>query len=194
MDIRPLSYTCGYCGKTVGPSKAFSGIEPVGAGANIPHQIYICSFCNNPTHFSNLDLSTQIPGVPVGREVASLPSETEALYNEARRCVSVKSYTAAVLCCRKLLMHIAVEKGAPEGKKFAEYIDYLEDHHFSPPGSREWVDHIRTRGNEANHTIELMSLVDARNLISFSEMLLAFIYEFPGRIAPALTPQSTDPR
>jgi hypothetical protein len=51
-----------------------------------------------------------------------------------------------------------------------------------PPNGRGWVDHIRTKGNEANHEIVLMSAEDALELISFSEMLLKFIYEFPSRV------------
>jgi len=35
-----------------------------------------------------------------------LPADIEALYNEARRAVSVGAFTAAVLACRKLLLRI----------------------------------------------------------------------------------------
>jgi hypothetical protein len=46
------------------------------------------------------------------------------------------------------------------------------------------VDHIRKKGNEANHEIAIMSRTDAEELISFIEMLLKFMYEFPARIPP----------
>jgi len=51
-----------------------------------------------------------------------------------------------------------------------------------PPGGHGWVDHIRKKGNEANHEIVLMSEDDAKDLISFAEMLMKFIYEFPAKI------------
>jgi hypothetical protein len=51
-----------------------------------------------------------------------------------------------------------------------------------PPNGEEWVDHIRQKGNEANHEIVLMSSEDAKDLITFIEMLLKFIYEFPNKI------------
>jgi hypothetical protein len=51
-----------------------------------------------------------------------------------------------------------------------------------PPGGDAWVDHIRKQGNEATHEIDMKSDADARDLISFVEMLLKFIYEFPGRV------------
>ena len=53
---------------------------------------------------------------------------------------------------------------------------------FVPPNGRIWIDHIRNKGNEANHEIKLMVKQDAEELILFSEMLLKFIYEFPNKV------------
>jgi hypothetical protein len=78
-----------------------------------------------------------------------------------------------------MLMNIAVQEGAAEGLKFIEYVTYLSDHGYVPPNGKHWVDHIRKKGNEATHEIALMSDSDARELVSFVEMLLRFIYEFP---------------
>ena len=44
------------------------------------------------------------------------------------------------------------------------------------------VDHIRKKGNEANHEIKLMTQADAEELIAFTEMLLKFFYEFQNRV------------
>jgi hypothetical protein len=96
----------------------------------------------------------------------------------------VKAFTAAVLACRKLLMHIAVDKGASEGKPFIEYVEYLSNKGYVPPNGKVWVDHIRGKGNEANHEIKIMTKEDALDLVTFIEMLLKFIYEFPSRISP----------
>ena len=79
-------------------------------------------------------------------------------------------------------MNIAVEQGADEGKSFIEYIEYLSARGFVPPNGKEWVDHIRKKGNEATHEIVLMEQNDALDLINFIEMLLKFIYEFPRRL------------
>jgi hypothetical protein len=57
---------------------------------------------------------------------------------------------------------------------------------YVPPDGREWVDHIRQKGNEANHEIKVMTAQDARDLVSFLEMLLKFVYEFPAKIRPPL--------
>ena len=98
--------------------------------------------------------------------------------------MSVSAYTASVLACRKLLMNIAVAQGAAEGKKFAEYVQYLADNGYVPPNGKGWVDHIRKKGNEATHEIPHMERGDAEELIAFAEMLLKFIYEFPARYPP----------
>lgn len=79
-------------------------------------------------------------------------------------------------------MHIAVDQGADPGKNFIQYVEYLSAAGYVPPNGKEWVDEIRTRSNEANHEIVLMSESDAIQLLDFVEMLLKFIYEFPSRI------------
>ncbi len=126
-----------------------------------------------------------MPGVAPGYEVKGLPKDVEALYKEARNSVAVSAYTGSVLTCRKLLMNIAVAQGAASGQSFLDYVEYLAANGYVPPKGRAWVDHIRKKGNEATHEIVLMSKADAEELISFAEMLLKFIYEFPSRVPPS---------
>jgi len=172
-----MEYTCGYCGNVVASNKGFF--------INNQIKIHICPHCDRPTYFYP---GSQVPGVAPGNEVTHLPKDIESLYREARNCVAVGSYTSSVLSCRKLLMNIAVSKGAEQGKSFLHYVDYLAGQGYVPPNGRGWVDHIRKKGNEANHEIILMGKEDAEELILFSEMLLKFIYEFPSKV-PASTNQ-----
>jgi hypothetical protein len=151
---------------------------------NPVRHLYVCPHCDAPSYFANAE---QVPGVAPGAEVKHLPDGIEKLYREARKAVSVGSSTAAVLAARKLLMHIAVEQGAKGGENFLTYVNYLAEKGFVPPNGRGWVDHIRAKGNEANHEIVLMTPEDASELLAFVEMLLKFIYEFPNRI-PKKTP------
>ena len=76
-------------------------------------------------------------------------------------------------------MHIAVSKGAGEGLNFIDYVEFVASKGYVPPDARNWVDHIRTKGNEANHEIVIMSEEEAKDMISFVEMLLKLVYEFP---------------
>ena len=173
--LHSIEFTCGYCGKVVATRMGFY------AGDAQQCSIRICPHCTKPTYF-DVAANQQIPGVAPGSEVGSLPDDVGSLYREARNCIAVSSYTAAVLACRKLLMHLAVSQGAPEGQSFVSYVDYLAAQGYVPPNGRAWVDHIRTKGNEANHEIKLMGKNDAEELIVFAEMLLKFMFEFPGRI------------
>lgn len=175
------SFICGYCGNSIASNMGYGAQPPY---PNLPAPIsfiYICHYCNSPTFFA--PNGKQTPGALFGKLVNDIPSkDVEELYNEARRCVGVGSYTASVLCCRKLLMNIAVSKDAPVGLNFIDYIDFLSKQGFIPPDGKDWVDHVRKKGNEATHEIALMKQDDAEELISFIEMLLKFIYEFPAII------------
>lgn len=167
------SYQCGFCRNSVASNLGWYGHSA------LYQRIYICPLCNQPTYFYEKE---QLPGVAFGSEVTHLPDDVSDLYNEARNCIANSHYTASVLICRKLLMNIAVSQGAKTGESFQKYVDYLADKGYIPPNGKAWVDHIRTKGNEANHEIVLMSLIDAQELVVFAEMLLKFIFEFPNRV------------
>ncbi len=175
--IAPKNYVCGYCGSDIASEKGFLTQS---SGTNRGF-IYVCHTCTCPSFFDSQ--GNQTPGSIYGESVTDIDDElVEKMYEEARNCMKVSAYTAAVLCCRKLLMHIAVSKGADEGKSFVYYVEYLSDNNYVPPGAKDWVDHIRAKGNEANHEIVIMKDEDAKDLISFCEMLLKLIYEFPANI------------
>ena len=116
-----------------------------------------------------------------------LPKDVEQLYDEARAAMSSQAYTPAVLACRKILMNVSVALGAKAGQSFVSYVQFLTDQGYVPPNGKHWVDHIRTKSNEANHEILLMSQDEAETLITFAEMMLKFIYELPN-VVPAPTP------
>ena len=179
-DLDRMSWTCGYCGRTVGGNIGF-GRDLVN---NDDKRIYTCPYCENPTAFirERFGAVTQYPGEILGVEIEHLPDDLAALYGEIRRCVQYCAYTAAVMASRKLLMHIAVEKGAEGGRSFVSYVSWLDENHYLPPGSNVWVDEIRKRGNDANHEVVIMDRTDAIRLLDFCEMLLRFIYEFPARV------------
>jgi len=172
-QIGSKQYTCGWCDNLVA--------SPVGfhCQGKPDERIYICPHCDRPSIFSGY---SQEPGVAYGSGVGHLPADVASLYQEARNCTSASCHTAAVLICRKLLMNIAVSQGAKPGQSFISYVEHLADNGYVPPNGKGWVDHIRKKGNEATHEIVLMTQDDAKELISFAEMLLKFIYEFPNRV------------
>lgn len=171
-NIPEKQYTCGYCGSFVASNQGFVTNPPI-------FSIAICPYCQCPTFFF---ASQQIPEALPGKTVEGVPEDVNSLYTEARRCIAASAYTASVLACRKLLMHIAVSLGDQPGKSFMSYVEFLADKGYVPPNGKAWVNHIRKKGNEANHEIVIMSKQDAEELITFLEMLLRFIYEFPSKI------------
>lgn len=149
--------------------------------------VCICHYCQQATYIDWRD--TQHPGVKPGRPVSHIDEQAvQILYEEARACAGSGAYTSCVLACRKLLMHIAVAKGAKEGETFIKYVEYLSDKHYIPPDAKEWVDQIRKSGNEANHAIVIMDRAASEELLSFSEMLLRLVYEFPANIRRKVSP------
>lgn len=191
QSFKSNSYTCGHCGRYLASEKGWSGstivqLDP-GTTAGREVFIYVCHHCTRPT-FVDFD-QKQFPGALYGHRVEGIPDDSILnLYNEARQAVGAGANTAAVLCCRKLLMNIAVAKGAKEGETFISYVKYLSDNHFVPPDASDWVDHIRKKGNEATHEIAIMAPDDAKDLITFIEMLLKVIFEFPAMIKKKMSP------
>jgi hypothetical protein len=182
-------YRCGHCGNPLASDKAYVGNNQSGESVAF---LYVCHHCYCPTLFS--PDGEQHPGEVFGNKVSDIEDQSVAdLYEEARRCTSSNAHTAAVLACRKLLMHIAVAKGAKAGENFVYYVEYLADKNYIPPDARDWVDHIRKKGNEANHEIVIMKADDAKDLLAFIEMLLRIIYEFPATIKRKVAPRTVIP-
>jgi hypothetical protein len=174
-EIKNKSFICGFCNNQVSSNRGYSLVKgPTSYGG-----AYICPNCQCLTLIFN---SEQFPVSALGNSVQNVPEDLNTLYEEARKCTSQACYTAAVLSCRKILMNIAVDKGAEKNKAFIKYVDYLSDKGYVPPDGKHWVDHIRQKGNEANHEIELMTKEDAKDLLIFIEMLLKINYEFPNMI------------
>lgn len=179
--LKNRNYICGHCGRDITSHNGYYNVNP-----NISHNndigwgyIYICHNCNKPTFFRD---DEQVPGEISGKEFEEVIFHDNLiykLYNEARKCITVGANTSAGMCCRKLLMHIAVDCGAKENLKFVEYVDYLDEKNYIPSNCKDWVSLIRTKGNEANHDIIILSNKESKTLLQFVEILIAIIYEMP---------------
>jgi hypothetical protein len=176
--VPPRSFVCGYCGNQVGSSSGYHRTDNHQKKLPGPY-LYVCPFCAGPSFF---DGAKQTPGAPFGASVPNVPPAVGALYDEARNCMRVDAYTAAALAARKLLMNVAVSQNAEPDKSFQYYVKYLEDNRHIPSNARVWVDHIRNKGNEATHEIPAITRQDAEDLISFSEMILRLVFDYPARV------------
>jgi hypothetical protein len=190
QSVPAREYVCGFCGASVAPA---TGWRTQRGGSWAAATVMICHLCDLPT-FLDED-GRQYPGVPFGDDVADIKDAgVSALYEEARRATAASCFTAAVLCCRKILMHVAVAKGASAGDKFIAYVEYLAKSGYIPPDAAAWVDHIRTKSNEANHEIALMSKADAEELMSFTGMLLKLVFEYPEAMKKKIAAAATKPK
>ncbi|MFH1990498.1 MAG: DUF4145 domain-containing protein [Patescibacteria group bacterium] len=170
------TFICGYCGDKVAPNRGYSA-DVEGTNRRVP--IYVCTSCWQPTFFD--ENGEQWPFGMYGDKVSEISdNDVSELYEEARKAVG-SSPTAAVLACRKILMHVAVAKEAKENLKFAEYVDYLTDNNYVPQGAKEWVTPIKKNGNDANHKIKIVTKEEAEGTLDFTTMLLKVIYEYPAK-------------
>lgn len=184
-ELPARNYRCGYpsCGREISADRGWvhRWRSPTHGTIEIDGTIYACPNCKRPTFF---DGAVQFPGTALGSEVEHLPPEIASIWAEIRTCTGHSAFTSAVLAGRKLLMHISVNQGAQPGLSFVQYVNHLVDNHYAPPNSKPWIDKIRDHGNEANHEIVIKKKEDAEEIMIFLEMLLKFIYEFPGRVPP----------
>lgn len=175
-------YTCAYCDSLVAPSMGYLCERALGKPLG---RIVICPNCNNPTYLKSDDVGgvIQYPHPSYKEKIDYLPIDIESIYNEIKICINNQAYTAVVLLSRKILMNVAVDSGAKEGKRFIEYVDYLEDIGTIPKDGRGWVDVIRKAGNTATHEIPSIDSKTAHDVLTFLEFLLRIKYEMPGKMA-----------
>lgn len=176
-DITSNSMECGYCGQKVAPNHGYT----ITYGYGVIAQICQCPHCKNPIIYF-CDSKETVPGAKYGREIQNLPDSIAILYDECRTCYANGCYTSSQMIARTVLMHIAVEQGAEENKSFAFYVDYLDSKGYIPPNGKDWVDFIRTSGNNANHEIVIKEKDETEKVINFLSTLLLVIYELPNSL------------
>ena len=88
------------------------------------------------------------------------------------------AYTAAILCSRKLLMHVAVLHGADPDWGFKKYVKWLYDKGHTPRKAKGWLTRWKDLGNEANHEVKMFGMDDATDLMRFVEATLLFMYQY----------------
>ena len=166
-----FTYSCAHC-------------SAKGSGATIAYYRFndntiirwlMCTNCNDGSVMARD--GNIYPGIPFGPKIEGLPDEIEEAYKEARSCMSVNAFIACELVCRKILMHIAVEKGAKEGDTFAAYLTHLESQGYVTPPMKGWVDLIRQHGNKATHRIDTADKGRAESTLMFTAELLRLTYE-----------------
>ena len=168
------SVICWNCNNKIASAKYYNSYDR--DNNKYPSYIFICPHCNAPLIVD--DESKQILLPLPGKEIKKLPEDIGRIYDEIRKSIQSGSFNGAIMLMRKLIMHIAVEEGDSEGKRFEEYVDFLCNEGIVPRKSRNKADSVRTLGNSTNHEIENRTLEEAQNAFEFLELLLQANYEF----------------
>jgi hypothetical protein len=180
IAVPAARFKCGFCSVDVG-----SGTGWVTEGNYAV--IRLCPQCNGPSFFTFGGV--QWPGAKSGSPVANLPLDVGVIHEEARNCIAANAPSGAAMLCRKILMHVAVEKGAEENQSFQKYVQWLITERYAPKGAEDWLDYIRTKANDANHEIMVMTAPDAIAVLLFTEALLRNVYELPSLVPSATPPE-----
>jgi hypothetical protein len=165
-----LDFQCGHCNRDV------SGIiVAVYHYVNDDTKWIICPSCKKGSVYGEYGII--FPACPYGFKVEGLPELVELAYKEARDCFSQNAYISCEHICRKILMYIAVDKGAEENKSFSHYIEYIQSKGFITEPMNPWVTLIKDHGNKAAHVIEKPDKKRAESTLMFTAELLKIIYE-----------------
>lgn len=170
---RPLKCICYNCNNMISSNKYYETWVP---GRLTKSLIHICPHCNAPIvrDYEGKHVISPL----IGKNIKKLPEDIERIYLEIRKSMQANCFNGAIMLMRKLIMHIAVEEGADEGKNFTEYINFLCDEGVVPRKSKGKADLVRTLGNGVNHQIEDSNEEDAKNCLDFLSLLLMANYEF----------------
>jgi hypothetical protein len=139
-----------------------------------------CPICKNAYVWNDNKLSPSVKPLSIPQ---GIPALELSVWKEIRECLSVGASTAAVMLCRKLLLHIAVTHGLdPKTDKdqsptYFAAVEHLQAIGLITPNMRRWVDRIKDVGNEANHELVPISFEVAMDVSIFTEQLLRLIFE-----------------
>lgn len=165
-----LSTTCGLCG-------VFVQAKPVSEPTGSKRGWYQCPNCNAAI-VKQVDGSVY-PPAPAGGTVPNLPADVEKAWQEARVSHNVAAYTASEIMCRKILMHLAVDRAdSKPGKGFVDYVNDLEKGGYIATGLKPTVDSIRSRGNAANHELPASTEEESLQTLRITQHLLESVYAF----------------
>ena len=166
-------YTCGHCERSVGGLVIAYTVET---------QI-VWLLCPSCGHGSVQHGNTILPSLLSVPQVEGLPSDICQVYDEARKSFAVEAYTGCELLCRKILMGVAVDRGAAEDKSFEHYVDYLKDNGHITASLKDMADIIRRNGNQSTHKIGQPDPERAEYTMGFTAQVLRSIYEIESQFS-----------
>jgi len=111
----------------------------------------------------------------------SVPRSIQAAFEEARKCLRARAFTAAAMMCRKTLEGVCAAHDA-KNMTLAAALNKLQDQGTIDKRLFEWADALRIFGNEAAHDVEVtIEGLDASDMMDFTRALVEYVFTFQDR-------------
>ena len=128
-----------------------------------------------PSHFQPIHWW---PSIGASVHVA-VPQVIRAAFEEATVSLGAGCYRAAAIMARHALEAIALDHGEAKGS-LAARVKAMADSHKLQPNLAEWATEVRLVGNEGAHEpLAPVLQQDARDLVSFMQELVRYLYVLP---------------
>jgi Domain of unknown function (DUF4145) len=131
---------------------------------------------------ASINLLNIFPRVPVPNYPQDLPANVERFYRQATDAFARRNWDSAGTMFRK-----ALDSGLkilhPQGNgNLHNRIDNLPEETGVTPAMKEWAHRIRRLGNDAAHEDDPFTEIEAKDLLSFTELFLTYAYTLPARL------------
>ncbi len=112
-----------------------------------------CNACQRPVLVKDHG-SVVYPAPQPGPVSDAIPEAMRNDLREAKQCLAVGAWNAAVVMARRALQCAAVEQGAPQGQQLRQQVAWLDDNRKITLDQRRWADVARWIGNNGAHNTE----------------------------------------
>lgn len=120
---------------------------------------------------------------------SDIPKEISEIFGESAVTLAANCPRASAVMSRRTLEAIAVDKGEDQGN-LAVRLDNLASRGILQPTLADWAKEVRLIGNQGAHfdPMQMVTIDDAKQLLSFVRELLKYLYELPAELARRRSP------
>ena len=145
--------------------------------------IGVCNYCRKPVLVLNEGDTVYPHELPAPTD-ERIPDAIRNDIDEAKSCLNVSAWRAAVVMARRAIQTAAIEKGAPAGSKLVDQINHLASNGIITQEIKNWADVVRWVGNDGAHPGGVaVSQEDAEDILNLAEQLMNVIYVTPALAA-----------
>jgi hypothetical protein len=118
-----------------------------------------------------------------------IPTDISEVFGEAATSLAANCPRASAVMSRRTLEAISVDKGELKGR-LADRLANLSSKSILHPTLSDWAKEVRLIGNQGAHfdPIQMITMDDAKQLLSFVRELLKYLYELPAELARRRSP------